>query len=41
MAENKLVYYAVRSMVEERVNQNPVLIEANVLGKLYAVNVKK
>ena len=34
-------YYAVRSMVEERVNQNPVLIEANVLGKLYAVNAKK
>ena len=34
-------YYAVRSMIQERVNQNPILVEANVLGKLYAVNAKK
>ena len=36
-----LEYYAVRSMVMERANQNPILIEANVLGKLHAVNAKK
>ena len=34
-------YYAVRIMVEERANQDPILVEANVLGKLYAVNAKK
>lgn len=34
-------YYAVRIMVEERANQNPILVGANVLGKLYAVNAKK
>ena len=36
-----LEYYAVRSMIQERENQNPILVEANVLGKLYATNVKK
>lgn len=34
-------YYAVRSMVQERKNQNPVLVEANILGKLTSVNAKK
>lgn len=33
-------YYGIKN-TDERVNQNPVLIEANVLGKLYAVNAKK
>lgn len=34
-------YYVVRMMVQERINQNPILVESNVLGKLYAVNAKK
>ena len=34
-------YYAVRSMIQERVNQNPILLESDILGKLYAVNAKK
>lgn len=36
-----LEYYAVRFVVEERKNQNPILAEANVLGKLYGANAKK
>ncbi|MEE0840930.1 MAG: hypothetical protein U0L72_10380, partial [Acutalibacteraceae bacterium] len=36
-----LEYYAVRSVIEERANQNPILAEAKILGKLYAVNAKK
>lgn len=36
-----LEYYAVRSMVQERKNLNPVLIESDILGKLTSVNVKK
>ncbi len=40
-AQGKLEYYAVRSMILERKNQNPILVEANVIGKLYAVNAKK
>jgi hypothetical protein len=36
-----LEYYAVRSMVQERKNQNPILVETNVLGKLTSVNAKK
>ena len=34
-------YYAVRSVIEERINQNPILAEAEILGKLHAVNAKK
>ena len=34
-------YYAVRFMVEERLNQNAILVETNVIGKLFAVNAKK
>lgn len=34
-------YYAVRSVVEERTNLNPLLVEAEILGKLHAVNAKK
>lgn len=34
-------YYAVRTVIEERVNQNPILAEAEVLGKLHGVNAKK
>ncbi len=34
-------YYAVRSVIEERVNQNPILAEAEILGRLYAINAKK
>lgn len=37
----QLEYYAVRLVVEERVNQNPILAEANVLGRLHALNAKK
>ena len=40
-AQGALEYYAVRSMIQERKNQNPILVEANVLGKLYATNAKK
>ena len=36
-----LEYYAVRSMIEQRSNTNPIFVEANVLGKLYATNAKK
>jgi hypothetical protein len=36
-----LEYYAVRSMVQERKNQNPVLVEANILGRLTSSNAKK
>ena len=28
-------------MVQERVNQNPILLESDILGKLYTVNAKK
>ena len=34
-------YYAVRSVIEERNNLNPILVEAEILGKLHAVNAKK
>lgn len=34
-------YYAVRSVIEERVNQDPVLTEMEITGNLYAVNAKK
>lgn|GEM_PF-2065280 len=40
-AQGKLEYYAVRSMIQERKNQNPILVEANVLGKLHAANAQK
>ena len=40
-ANGNLEYYAVRSVIEERVNQNPILVEAEVLGKLRAINAKK
>ncbi len=36
-----LDYYAVRFVVEERINQNPILVEANVLGRLKGLNAKK
>lgn len=34
-------YYAVRMIVQERKNGDPILQEANVLGRLSAVNAKK
>ncbi len=34
-------YYAVRSVIEERVNQNPILSEAKIVGRLHAINAKK
>ena len=34
-------YYAVRSVVEARKNQGAILTEANVIGKLHAMNAKK
>ena len=34
-------YCAVRMMVEERINQNPILTEANILGRLSSANAKK
>lgn len=37
----QLEYYAVRSVIEERVNQNPILTEMNVFGRLHAINAKK
>ena len=39
--DGTMEYYAVRSVIEERVNQNPILAEARVLGRLHAVNAKK
>ena len=36
-----LSYYAVRSMIQERANQNPILVDVNVLGRLTSVNAKK
>lgn len=40
-ANGNLEYYAVRSVIEERLNQNPILAEAEILGRLYAINAKK
>lgn len=40
-ANGNLEYYAVRLIVEERVNQDPILAEAEILGRLYAINTKK
>ena len=34
-------YYAVRSMVQERTNRNPLLVEVNILGTLTSTNAKK
>lgn len=34
-------YYAVRSMIQERANQDPILVDVNVLGRLTSVNAKK
>ena len=34
-------YYAVRFVIESRKNQGAILTEANVIGKLHAVNAKK
>ena len=34
-------YYAVRSVVEERINQDPVLVSFDILGNLHAANAKK
>lgn len=34
-------YYAVRSVIEERTNLNPILVESKILGKLHAINAKK
>ena len=34
-------YYAVRLIVQERKNGDPILQEANVLGRLSAINAKK
>ena len=41
MDDGSIDYYVVRFLVEERVNQNPILVESNILGKLYAANAKK
>ena len=40
-ASGNVEYYAVRSVVEERANLNPILIEAEILGKLKGINAKK
>ena len=40
-ASGNVEYYAVRSVVESRKNQGAILTEANILGKLHAVNAKK
>ena len=34
-------YYAVRSMVQERINENPILVDVDVLGTLTSTNAKK
>lgn len=38
---NVVEYYAVRSVIEERTNQNPILAEYEIVGKLHALNAKK
>ena len=38
---DKIEYYAIRFIIQERINQAPLLAEAKLLGKLYAVNAKK
>ena len=40
-SNGQIEYYAVRSVIEERVNQNPILSEAKIVGKLHAINAKK
>ena len=40
-ANGNVEYYAVRSVVEERKNQNSILVELDILGNLYATNAKK
>ena len=40
-SDGTIEYYAVRSVIEERLNQNPILAEARVIGRLHAVNAKK
>ena len=40
-ADGTVEYYAVRIEIEERVNQDPILAGASVLGLLYAVNAKR
>lgn len=41
MDKSWIKYYAVRSVVEARKNQGAILTEANVMGKLHAINAKK
>lgn len=41
MPNGTIEYYAVRSVVEARKNQGAVLTEANIIGKLHAINAKK
>ena len=36
-----VAYYAVRTVIEERLNQNAILVDLNILCNLYAVNAKK
>ncbi len=40
-ANGNVAYYAVRTVIEERINQNAILVDLNILGNLYAVNAKK
>ena len=40
-AQGKTDYMAVRFVVEERENQDPILVEASVLSKLYSIDAKK
>jgi hypothetical protein len=40
-ANGKIDFYAVRSVVESRKNVGAILTEANVIGKLHAMNAKK
>ena len=40
-ADGTVDYYGVRIEIEERVNRDPILVGANVLGRLKAVNAKK
>ena len=40
-ADGTVDYYGVRIEIEERVNQDPILVEASVFGKLFAVNANK
>ena len=41
VSPGKFEYYAVRSVIEERINQPAILSEYNILSKLHVINAKE